>query len=198
VLREVLVRFEGRDCEVVVWPPGLHEGERPVIVVSQDESAFHGNDDASHEWAEDGKGMSLKQKSRGTLLMVSEFLSELRGRLRATHAECATYAAANPSSLIARKMQDPKWERDCRLILEPGAGPGKDAYFDADQLMEQYKLAGEVFEATHFAPARDVTLIDAIDRCECSSSISTVLGMPAAASLSRCIWTAWAASTCHV
>ena len=72
VLEEVTVTFIGVNCEETRWPV-LHPGERPVVWISQDECAFHSNDDVPSEWAEDGKGLQIKQKSRGALLMVSAF-----------------------------------------------------------------------------------------------------------------------------
>ena len=56
VLEEVTVHFGGVNCNEVHWPL-LHPGERPVVWVSQDESAFHSNDDVASEWAEEGKGL---------------------------------------------------------------------------------------------------------------------------------------------
>ena len=91
----MLVTFTGTDCEIVNWPDGLHPGEPPLVLVSQDECAFHGNDDCPWEWCEEGR-MSLKQKSRGSLLMVSEFLSELAGRLRCSRLEAEKYATSHP------------------------------------------------------------------------------------------------------
>ena len=159
VLREVTVTFSGVDCEITNWPDDLHPGEPPLVVVSQDECAFHGCDDCPWEWCEEGR-MSLKQKSRGSLLMVSEFLSELSGRLRCSKAEAEAYAAAHPASKIASLLVSGQAEAGvaARLILEPGATAGKDKYFDNDQLIEQTKLAMEVFDAMarHVAPERTV------------------------------------------
>ena len=45
-LEEVTVTFTGKNCEDVRWPV-LHPGERPVVWVSQDESAYHSNDDVA-------------------------------------------------------------------------------------------------------------------------------------------------------
>ena len=175
VMSEVIVKIGGRDCELVIWPPSLHPDEPPVVAVSQDESAFHANDDIQTEWCENGKGMSLKQKSRGALLMVSEFLSEVHGRLRATPEQLQLYAAEHPASLVSQKLGRANaehnaarpvesgakgWAGDARIILEPGAGAGKDAWFDSAQLSTQSRLAMEIFEATHFAPARTVPLAD--------------------------------------
>ena len=138
VLHEVTVRSEGDDCETVVWPDGLVKDERPLVLVSQDECAFHANDDCPWEWCEPGK-MSLKQKSRGSLLMVSEFLSELAGRLRCSKDEVTKYAAEHPHSILAGKLAEGQAEEgvEARLILAPGAGAGKDSYFDNAQLITQ-------------------------------------------------------------
>ena len=84
-LDEVSVTFIGKNCDEARWPL-LHPGEPVVVRVSQDESAYHSNDDCKSEWAEEGKGLSIKQKSRGSLLMVSMFISELHGILRCTKA----------------------------------------------------------------------------------------------------------------
>jgi hypothetical protein len=106
--------------------------------------------------------MSLKQKSKGGLLMVSDFLSELAGRLRCTKAEAEAYAVSNPDSRIAQLVEEDKAEQgvEARLILEPGGAAGKDNYFDNAQLLTQTKLAMEVFDAMerHRVPPRDVRL----------------------------------------
>ena len=151
---EVTVTFGGRDCDQTCWPL-LHPGEPPLVWVSQDESAFHSNEDCKSEWAEKGKGMAIKQKSRGSLLMVSAFISELHGLLRCSPAQRDAYIRDHPHSEMAAKLvAEPAWDGSSTLILEPGAAPGKDKYFDAEQLLEQTALAIEVFEATHFAPGR--------------------------------------------
>ena len=154
VLSEVIVTFVGTNCEEVRWPV-LHPGERPVVWISQDECAFHSNDDLNSEWAEEGKGLQIKQKSRGSLLMVSMFITELHGILECTREQREAYMSAHLNSYMAARLAaQPDWNGSSTLILEPGAAPGKDKYFDAEQLIEQTKLAIEVFEATHFAPER--------------------------------------------
>ena len=136
--REVTVTFRGRDCEDTVWPL-LHPGERPVVRVSQDESTFHANDDCPGEWCEVNRGMSIKKKSRGGFIMVSMFISELRGKIRCTPEQMHTYIALHPQSHMAAKLlATPLWDGDSMLLLEPGAGK-VDKWFDAEQLMEQTK-----------------------------------------------------------
>ena len=177
VLEEVTVKFGGADCEIVIWPDGLHTDEPPLVFVTQDECAFNANDDVPWEWCESGR-MSLKQKSKGGLLMVSEFLSELSGRLRCTKDEAAAYAAHNPDSRIAQLVKDGKAEQgvEVRLILEPGGAAGKDNYFDNAQLLTQTKLAMEVFDAmeSHKAPAREVLLPWSEDGINAAADIVSV------------------------
>ena len=124
--------------------------------------------------------MSLKQKSRGSLLMVSEFLSEHAGRLRCSKAEAVAYAASHPHSIIAGIVAKGGAEEgmDARLILEPGAAAGKDKYFDNEQLIEQTKLAKEVFDASerNVAPARVVTTPPIIATVIATIEICVVLG----------------------
>ena len=154
VLEEVTVRFGGLNCEEEIWPR-LHPGERAVVWVSQDESAYHSNDDNNSEWAEEAKGVQIKQKSRGSLLMVSAFISELHGLLRCSQLQRDAYIAQHPNSHMAAKLAaEPSWKGSSTIIIEPGAAAGKDKYFDAEQLIEQSKLAMDIFEATHFSPGR--------------------------------------------
>ena len=131
--KQVTVKFSGANCETVNFPDGLHANEPPLVLVFQDEAAFHGNDDCPYEWCEEGR-MKLRPKSRGSLLMVSEFLSELGGRLMCSEGEAERYAAANPGSRIAQKVAAGKAKDGiaARLILEPGAN--KDKYFDNEQV----------------------------------------------------------------
>lgn len=143
--------FSGANCETVNFPDGLHANEPPVVLVFQDEAAFHGNDDCPYEWCEEGR-MKLRPKSRGALLMVSEFLSELGGRLMCSEGEAERYAAANPGTRIAQKVAAGKAKDGiaARLILEPGAN--KDKYFDNEQVHRAPSSAAyHLLACTHLA-----------------------------------------------
>ena len=48
--------------------------------------------------------MSIKQKGRGALLMVSMFISELHGVLRCSHEQRDSYIVRNPQSAMAAKL----------------------------------------------------------------------------------------------
>ena len=87
--------------------------------------------------------------------MVSAFISELLGHLRCSAAQRDEYIAKHPQSYMAARLAaEPTWTGSSLIMIEPGAAPGKDRYFDAEQLIEQTKLAMEIFEATHIAPGR--------------------------------------------
>lgn len=61
-------------------PPGLAEGEKPLVLVTHDESTFNANDGKRRVWK--GKGKSpLRPKGKGKRIMASEFLTPV-GRLR--------------------------------------------------------------------------------------------------------------------
>ncbi|RPA78671.1 hypothetical protein BJ508DRAFT_349096 [Ascobolus immersus RN42] len=56
------------------FPKGLQVGEKPLVLVTHDESTFNANDGKRRVWVKDGK-MPLRQKSRGKGIMVSGFLT---------------------------------------------------------------------------------------------------------------------------
>jgi len=61
-------------------PSSLRPGERPVVLVTHDESTFNTNDGKRRIWMKDGK-QPIRPKGRGKGIMVSGFLTP-GGRLR--------------------------------------------------------------------------------------------------------------------
>jgi hypothetical protein len=61
-------------------PEGLHQGERPLVFVTHDESTFHANDGKRQGWMPKGE-QPIRPKHRGKGIMVSGFLTP-GGRLR--------------------------------------------------------------------------------------------------------------------
>lgn len=55
-------------------PPGLRQDEKPLVLVTHDESTFNSNDGKRSVWMENGK-QSLRPKGRGKGIMVSGFLT---------------------------------------------------------------------------------------------------------------------------
>ena len=61
--------------------PVLPEGKKRHVLIVQDESAFHSNDDNVRKWCEKGKQAPPK-KDRGSLVMVSDFMTAEYGSLK--------------------------------------------------------------------------------------------------------------------
>ena len=117
--------------------PGLIEGEKPLVLVTHDESIFSANDGKRRVWKEKGK-LPLRPKGKGKGIMVSEFLTPI-GRLRV------------PDSVPNHQLlQDKDWPLDenqnprryCTELLEYD----KDNYWDGDKMTDQtVNLATRIF-----------------------------------------------------
>ena len=120
-------------------PDTLPAGEKPLVLITHDESTFNANDGKRQLWVKDRK-QPLRPKSRGKGIMVSGFLTP-GSRLRV------------PDSISnAELMRNPSWPmkngiplRDSFEFLEYG----KDNYWTGDKMVEQtIKLALPIF---HYA-----------------------------------------------
>jgi hypothetical protein len=71
---------------MVEKPPVLKPGEKETHVIAHDEVCFHVNDLSRTEWVAGGK-QPLRQKGRGRIVHVSDFIIERTGRLCLTESE---------------------------------------------------------------------------------------------------------------
>ena len=71
---------------MVERPPTLKSGEQECHVIAHDEVCFHTNDLSRTEWVAGGK-QPLRQKGRGRIVHVSDFIIERTGRLCLTESE---------------------------------------------------------------------------------------------------------------
>ena len=71
---------------MVEKPPTLKPGEQECHVIAHDEVCFHANDLSRTEWVA-GKEQPLRQKGRGRIVHVSDFIIEHSGRLCLTESE---------------------------------------------------------------------------------------------------------------
>jgi len=71
---------------MVEKPPALKPSERECHVIAHDEACFHVNDLSQTEWVAGG-GHPLRQKGRGQIVHVSDFIIERTGRLCLTEGE---------------------------------------------------------------------------------------------------------------
>ena len=97
-------------------PPPIAEGEKPLVRVVHDESAFYSNADQTTFWS-DGHILCLRQKSLGSSIMVSDFVVEGYGYLRDDVGEA-------------------------RLLLETQ----RDGYYNSSMFTHQVDTAIDIFD----------------------------------------------------
>ena len=71
---------------MVEKPPTLKPGQKERHLIAHDEVCFHANDLSQTEWVAGGK-QPLRQKGRGRIVHVSDFIMERTGRLCLTESE---------------------------------------------------------------------------------------------------------------
>ena len=98
-------------------PPGLAE---KTVVLFHDESTFQSNEDQPTLWAEKGTAV-MRPKSKGSGIMVSDFIDKRNGFLHLTDEE---YARA--------KEKDPTIRRYARQLLE--YGEAREGYWTSESL----------------------------------------------------------------
>ena len=83
-------------------------GSKYLVILDHDESVFYSNEDQSVIWAEPGTTF-IKPKSKGSGIMVSDFIDEFEGALRLSDAQ---YEEA--------KKKNPGVKQEARAFLEVG------------------------------------------------------------------------------
>ncbi|KDQ33601.1 hypothetical protein PLEOSDRAFT_164326 [Pleurotus ostreatus PC15] len=122
-----MTKYKLENGQLIAVPPVLAPGEKELIVLFQDESTFHANEYAPSLWLREGKNV-LRKKGRGRLIHVSDFVTEVSGRLVLFNAN---------GEII----------EDARQIIYPGTNG--DAWWDHEQLLAQVKRAIQIFETAH-------------------------------------------------
>ena len=106
-----------RRCMYPGHIPELYPGEKPLIQIHHDESTFYANADQAKYWS-DGTINTLKQKSLGQAIMVSDFIEKY-------------------GSDYLRHINE-----EARLLLEMNT----DGYFNNDLLLKQVDKVIKVFK----------------------------------------------------
>ena len=110
-----------------------------TVIFFHDESTFQCNDDQSTLWATKETTI-IRPKSKGTGIMVSDFICEQDGYLSFTAEE---YEAA--------KASDPTIKLQARQFLE--YGESREGYWTGEKFMQQIELAVKIAEFKY--PKRD-------------------------------------------
>lgn len=110
-------------------PLMLPEGTKRHVPVTHDESCFHANDQQKTLWLRDDE-QQLRQKSKGRVIHVSDFIVEQHGRL-----------ALSQSQVEANRKKSPEEQlrvTDARKIIEPGKN--NDDWWNLEQLCDQVRV----------------------------------------------------------
>ena len=110
--------------------PPPPKGAKYLVILDHDESTFFANDDQPVAWVEPGT-QCIKPKTRGTGIMVSDFIDEFDGSLKLSDSE---YEKA--------KQQHPEIQQSARVLLEIGVN--KEGYWDNKKLMQQVEQAATI------------------------------------------------------
>ena len=97
---------------MMIIEPSLNPGERRHILVTHDESIFYSNDGKIFFWGPKGY-MPLRKKGTGLSIHVSDFLTEIDGRLRFENEEAC-------------------------VIMKPGVN--RDGWWTSELLVNQVKI----------------------------------------------------------
>lgn len=121
-------------------PLNLPEGAKEHILVVQDESIFHVNDQRREIWLRAGENV-IRQKGNGCAIHVSDFLCEKSstGRLNLDVVQLAENSKLPDDVRIS--------VTDARTMIYPGKN--HDKWWDLEQLMKQIETAIKIFEFIH-------------------------------------------------
>jgi len=119
-------------------PPILRPGEKEYILLAHDECTINTNDHARRVWLKDNQ-QPLKTKGNGQGIHILDWICELIGQLMLSQEQIAQQLQLLPEARL--KAMDA-----CKIIY-----PGKnhDAWWDLAQLMDQTKVAVDIFECLH-------------------------------------------------
>src|SRR6266496_3455469 len=111
-----MTSYDGETMEKIL--PNLKDNEKEHIFVTHDECIFYSNDGKRGVWAKNGE-LPLRKKGNGRSIMVSEFLTEIDGRLCLQQTNI---------------LQNPNIPEEARCYLKPGKN--QEGYWTAEHLLE--------------------------------------------------------------
>jgi len=143
-------------------PPILRPGEKEYILLAHDECTVSTNDHARRVWLKDNQ-QPLKTKGNGRGIHISDWICEPTGRLMLSQEQIAQQLQLLPEARLKAM--------DARKIIYPGKN--HDAWWDLAQLMDQIKVAVDIFEYLHpekvgvwlfdCSPAHEGLAVDALN-----------------------------------
>ena len=114
---------------------GNPAAQRKLVLLYHDESSFHANEGPSWQWAEEGK-LTIRPKSLGRGIMVSDFISEHDGFLRLTDEEHAQV-----------KVKYPAIPKSACVLFKYGAQ--SEGYWNCEKFLIQVENAIQISESKY-------------------------------------------------
>ena len=111
----------------------LAEERAKTVLFFHDESTFHVNKDQPFQWGKKGTYM-LRPKSKGSGIMISDFIDERNGYLVLTKEE-----------FRSAKVNNPNLEQCAQATIE--YGESREGYWTSEKFMKQVKKAVQIAEA---------------------------------------------------
>ena len=111
------------------------ETRNKTVVFFHDECTFQANDDQTRLWGKKGEFV-IRPKSKGSGIMVSDFVDERNGYLRLTDEEYERVRA-----------KDPTIKQEARAFLE--YGESRDGYWNRDKFVTQLHEAIKIAEVKY-------------------------------------------------
>lgn len=126
-----MIQYEGEFMEKVVMPV-LAPDERPLVLVTHDESCFSSHDGRDFVWLDEGNNR-IRPKGDGRSIMVSAFVCECHGILRLSEEQ---------------RLKFPGMPHDATVTIKPGAN-AEGYWRNADLVQQLIGKALQIFKVLH-------------------------------------------------
>ena len=120
--------------------------KKELVLIFHDESIFNTNEGQTWMWGESERPAILP-KTKGSRIMVSDFVEEHGG-----------YLKLSPAELVQAKRKYPNIQPAAQHLLEYGAE--REGYWTSDRFMEQIKNAADIAHVKYGATHTIVWLFD--------------------------------------
>ena len=137
--------------EMAAPPPPDAESRKRLVLIYHDESIFNASEGQLWMWAAEDMAV-IRPKTKGSGIMVSDFIDQHSGFLRLTDEE---YELA--------RATDPSFPKQARALLEYGAD--RDGYWTGDKFMANIKDAARIAEFKY--PSDRFTVVWLFDHSSC-------------------------------
>ena len=127
------------------------EGKKELVVLYHDESIYNSNEGQTWMWGEEERP-ALLPKTKGSGLMISDFVDEHDGFLSLSRQQHQMAKAVNPNM-----------PQQARVVFEYGSERG--GYWTGDKFMDQMKTACDIAEIKY--PPSSHTVLFILDQSSC-------------------------------